>query len=56
MEKGSSGVSVRPSQIISLRHSPTPGPIWKPWPQKPKAWKSPSVVALGPMTGIMSGR
>jgi hypothetical protein len=35
--------------------SPTPGPSWKPWPQKPKACSSPGVPP-GPRTGSMSGR
>ena len=32
------------------------GPVWKPAPQKPKAWNRPGAVRLGPITGIMSGR
>ena len=34
---GASGVLVVPVAISSAITSPTPGPSWKPWPQKPKA-------------------
>lgn len=37
IEKGSIGVLVLPVAISSAITSPTPGPSWKPWPQKPKA-------------------
>ena len=36
-EEGRIGVVVVPVAISSAMTSPTPGPIWKPWPQKPKA-------------------
>lgn len=55
MSKASSGTSVRPSSTSSASTAPTPGPSMKPWPEKPKAWISPGVVRLGPITGSTSG-
>ena len=51
MAKASSGTPARPWWTISASASPTAGPIWKPAPQKPKAWMRFGVVVLGPTTG-----
>lgn len=56
IRKSWSGISVAPVAISSAIVSPTPGPIWKPCPLKPKAWNRPGVVAEGPMTGSISAR
>jgi hypothetical protein len=55
MSKAAIGVGVVPSRTSSLSTAPITGPSWKPWPEKPKAWKRPGVVRLGPMTGMSSG-
>ena len=54
--EASIGVRDAPSTIRSATTAPTPGASWKPWPQKPKACRSPGVVLLQPITGSMSGR
>ena len=38
MLKGAIGRLVRPVAISSAIKAPTPGPSWKPWPQKPNWW------------------
>ncbi len=55
MSKAAMGVGVVPSRTSSLNTAPIAGPSWNPWPEKPKAWKRPGVVRLGPMTGMRSG-
>ncbi len=56
IRKSSSGISVRPVVMSSAIVSPTPGPSWKPLPEKPKAWNRPGVVFDWPITGSISGR
>jgi uncharacterized protein YeaO (DUF488 family) len=53
--KASIGVLLWPSRTSSASTSPAAGPIWKPAPEKPKPWKRPGVVRLGPSTGWRSG-
>ena len=54
MARAEISVSVLPSTASSASTAPAAGPSWKPWPENPKAWKSPAWRRLGPTTGLPS--